>query len=795
MFTKSLALAAAAVAVEAHIALWDAGMFGLNHPYQADDTANINWNNNDPVNPLREMDGLTQAQWFGHGFIGFPPASGKFMTLPSGGTYHGEHGCNRAETSLRDPAITDPLPYYACPAGDNSTGVGALHTMNTYGGSFDPSWQGGAALAIAYTSDPSTLQPNDLTVISVNQTSVWARAVDYQIPAGLPPCPAGGCLCTWNWIHEANHGEGYPFEIYNVLYRCQVTGATDATKKVQRGAVPVDCSSNAAACVSGPKTPMYIYQYTGNNIAHLADPPNYKPTWGFADGAQNDIFTPAAKPAGTTYIVNAYAKPTGTSTAAGTPTATALPEGWISYGCSVDQDSPRVFNGPSTASDNNTISGCTASCAAQGYTWAGVEYGRECWCGTNALMSPTNSSACNVPCSGDPWANCGGSYAVEVFFGPSTAAVPADDAELPTGWADLGCYTDADSPRTLASGYTSATNMTWSSCINHCEGLNYKYAGVEYGQECWCGNSLNTSRATTSGCDVLCAGDDARKCGGSYRLEVFGPGTTTPAGNATANATTTTTAAANATVTSSVKLNATTSANATVATTKPISVNVTTTATTIKATTNSTTLAATATTKLTSIVSVTTKTTTPISVTTAKTTTPMSVTTAKTTTPISVTTAKTTTTISVTTTAKTTSTTTKATTTTSTTAAATSSLIPAGWTSLGCYIDTPVRALSVYLGQTWTNTPATCITRCSALGYTYAGVEGPYQCYCSNTPTLKPTTAQTDCSFACAGDSKQICGANWRINVFQKNNATQAATTKTKRFVPRWSRELAADEA
>jgi hypothetical protein len=72
---------------------------------------------------------------------------------------------------------------------------------------------GGTALAIAYTSDVASLQPNDMTVISVNEFSVWERVISYDIPAGLPPCPPGGCLCTWNWIHQSSAQEGYGNEI------------------------------------------------------------------------------------------------------------------------------------------------------------------------------------------------------------------------------------------------------------------------------------------------------------------------------------------------------------------------------------------------------------------------------------------------------------------------------------------------------------------------------------------------------------------------------------------------------
>jgi hypothetical protein len=42
------------------------------------------------VTPLREKDGFTTEQWFGHGFKNYPPKDGDFMTLPAGGSYKGE---------------------------------------------------------------------------------------------------------------------------------------------------------------------------------------------------------------------------------------------------------------------------------------------------------------------------------------------------------------------------------------------------------------------------------------------------------------------------------------------------------------------------------------------------------------------------------------------------------------------------------------------------------------------------------------------------------------------------------
>lgn len=37
----------------------------------------------------------------------------------------------------------------------------------------------------------------------------------------------------------------------------------------------------------------------GNNLPSLDTPPSYNNAWGFADGAQNDIFSPATNPAPT----------------------------------------------------------------------------------------------------------------------------------------------------------------------------------------------------------------------------------------------------------------------------------------------------------------------------------------------------------------------------------------------------------------------------------------------------------------------------------------------------------------
>ena len=58
------------------------------------------------------------------------------------------------------------------------------------------------------------------------------------------------------------------------------------------------------------------------------------------------------------------------------------------------------------------------------------------------------------------------------------------------------------------------------NCLNFCKG--YKYAGVQYGKECFCGNdSHNFQIVPDSQCNMKCSGNKDEICGGSWRMNVY----------------------------------------------------------------------------------------------------------------------------------------------------------------------------------------------------------------------------------------------------------------------------------
>lgn len=98
---------------------------------------------------------------------------------------------------------------------------------------------------------------------------------------------------------------------------------------------------------------------------------------------------------------------------------------------------------------------------------------------------------------------------------------------IPINWTKGSCTTDAASPRLLTYSSNSDTN-TPAQCITTCASLNFVFAGLQYGQECWCGNQLASDSTSGTGtvvddsqCNVPCAGDSTTMCGGSWRINVY----------------------------------------------------------------------------------------------------------------------------------------------------------------------------------------------------------------------------------------------------------------------------------
>ncbi|XP_066282938.1 beta-1,3-glucan-binding protein-like [Branchiostoma lanceolatum] len=88
----------------------------------------------------------------------------------------------------------------------------------------------------------------------------------------------------------------------------------------------------------------------------------------------------------------------------------------------------------------------------------------------------------------------------------------------------LGCYRDGGSmdSRDLSGDNMTSADLTPKLCLDYCAEAGYTYAGVQYGVECFCGDSFGQfGAAPESDCTIPCGGDAGQMCGNGWKNSVY----------------------------------------------------------------------------------------------------------------------------------------------------------------------------------------------------------------------------------------------------------------------------------
>lgn len=98
------------------------------------------------------------------------------------------------------------------------------------------------------------------------------------------------------------------------------------------------------------------------------------------------------------------------------PVVKSTIQGYSYQGCYVDSFA-RVLGSYVSASEQMTQDTCVGVCKSRGLPVAGVEYGRECWCGRQVpLVKAADPNAeCSMKCEGDATQLCGGGLRMNVW--------------------------------------------------------------------------------------------------------------------------------------------------------------------------------------------------------------------------------------------------------------------------------------------------------------------------------------------------------------------------------------------
>lgn len=210
--------------------------------------------------------------------------------------------CSKSWTQYGNSPSAD-----ACPNDSGSFHAGGTSFVESGWSGNSESNLMGCALAIAFKSDASSVQPEDFIVMSVQENCVRQRDTTFAIPANLPACPNGECTCAWFW-----QGKNSANEMYMNGFRCNVEGGV-ATASYPKPALP---RKNA---INGPTQPMYWANDRSNldYTPEWATKPSYNSAWGWKNGAQTEAFSglgggDAPAPAPVNSTANANPGPTST---------------------------------------------------------------------------------------------------------------------------------------------------------------------------------------------------------------------------------------------------------------------------------------------------------------------------------------------------------------------------------------------------------------------------------------------------------------------------------------------------
>ena len=207
-----------------------------------------------------------------------------------------------------------------------------------------------------------------------------------------------------------------------------------------------------------------------------------------------------------------------------------LPEGWTYAGCWVDNAFGRILSERQPNDANNTQESCAQTCFTQGFNVSGTQFSEECYCGNFVVNGgeKVDDSACSMACPGNSEEKCGAGNRVTIFAEgiPIVVPVPASQTGgLPGDWEYQGCLQDKMDRVFKWQVILTDTNSA-TECLTRCQKFGYLAAGLQYGEECYCGDPGDVTIAGSdfideSLCNINCPGNMSAICGGALTSSTY----------------------------------------------------------------------------------------------------------------------------------------------------------------------------------------------------------------------------------------------------------------------------------
>ncbi len=138
-----------------------------------------------------------------------------------------------------------------------------------------------------------------------------------------------------------------------------------------------------------------------------------------------------------------------------------------------------------------------------------------------------SESECSTKCAGNQDETCGGPNRMSIYSSQETLKV----IKIPTAtqnvsdWQYQGCITDIGN-QVFPHKLLNQTGNSPQWCLSQCQAFGFMAAGMEYGEECYCGDldgieKIGSQPRPESECNMPCPGDPEALCGSGNRLSWY----------------------------------------------------------------------------------------------------------------------------------------------------------------------------------------------------------------------------------------------------------------------------------
>ncbi|CAI4216450.1 unnamed protein product [Parascedosporium putredinis] len=186
-------------------------------------------------------------------------------------------------------------------------------------------------------------------------------------------------------------------------------------------------------------------------------------------------------------------------------------------GCWVDGANGRILSHQVPDDPDMTRRSCVQACSNLGFAIAGAQYHTQCF----AVISSQTEAFSRL--TRRPLRM--GVFSVEA---PAALSPPAPQKTgLNGSWEYVGCARDnINNKRTFPWQLYFPGTLDANRCLAKCAEFGYMAGGLEYGEECYCGDPSDffdggSSFVDDAECNIVCAGNSKYLCGGGSRITTY----------------------------------------------------------------------------------------------------------------------------------------------------------------------------------------------------------------------------------------------------------------------------------